>query len=147
MSDDWLDELRQLHESDKARQQAAAEPLDLSILSAQLNQQAADLLRQVDAHNLLRQVQKALLNGKGIIDIFEHTNRYERAISLAWQGPISAARKPNAKDPEDYLYILIGVYQGKLYVNDEEVSPVTPEALKIALRKAAQNPGRAGPLK
>jgi hypothetical protein len=143
MSDNWLDELHQLHEQDKARHEAAVEQLDLSVLASQRNKEAADLLRQVDALNLLRQVQKALLNGKGVLDIFQQTQRYERAISLAWQGSISAARKPDPKNPEAYQYILIGVRQGKLYVNDKEVAPVTPEALKIALLEAAKKPGRS----
>jgi hypothetical protein len=143
MNDNWLDELRQLHELDKANHQAAVEQLDLSILPSQRNKEAADLLRQVDALNLLRQVQKALLNGKGVLDIFEQTKRYERAISLAWQGSISAARKPDPKNPEAYQYILIGVRRGKLYVNDKEVTPVTSEALKRALVEAAKKPSRS----
>lgn len=143
MSDNWLDELHQLHEQDKASRQAAMEQLDLSILPSQPGKQAADLLRQADALNLLRQVQKALLKGKGVIDIFEQTQRYERAVSLAWQGPISAARKPDPKNPEKYQYILIGVREGQLYVNDKEVNPVTPEALKKALVETAKKPGRS----
>ena len=143
MGDNWLDELRQLHEQDKTSQQADIEQLDLSVLSAQRVKQAADLLRQADAHNLLRQVQKALLNGKGVIDVFEHTKRYDRTISLAWQGPISAARKPDPKNPEAYQYILIGVRAGRIYVNDKEMTPATPEALKIALLEAAKKPARS----
>jgi hypothetical protein len=143
MNDNWLDELHQLHEQDKTRHEAAVEQLDLSVLPSQRVKEAADLLRQVDALNLLRQVQKALLNGKGVLDIFEQTKRYERAISLAWQGPISAARKPDPKNPEAYQYILIGVRQGKLYVNDKEVTPVTSEALKRALVEASKKPGRS----
>ncbi len=141
MGDDWLNELRQLHEADKARQQAVVEPLDLSLLTAQRNQQAADLLRQVDAHNLLRQVQKALLGGKGTIEIFKQTKSYEGAISLIWQGSLSTARKPNRKEAEAYDYILIGARQDQLYVNGQEVEPATSAALKIALLKAAKNPG------
>ena len=143
MNDSWLDEIRQLHDQDKASRQAAVEPLDLSVLPSPPGKQAADLLRQADALNLLRQVQKALLNGKGVLDVFEQTKRYERAVSLAWQGPISAARKPDPKNPVEYQYILIGVGEGKLYVNDKEVNPVTPDALKVALVEAAKKPGRS----
>lgn len=144
MSDDWLDELHQLRDQDKASQQAAIEPLDLSVLAAKhAAQQAADLLRQTNAHNLLRQVQKALLDGKGVLDVFEKSDRYERAISLSWQGSISAARKPDPKNPEAYQYILIGVREGKLYVNDKEVPLPTSEALKKALVEAAKKPGRS----
>lgn len=144
MSDDWLDELHQLHEQDKASQQADIEQLDLSILaSKQAAQQAVDLLRQTNAHNLLRQMQKALLEGKGVLDVFGKSDRYDRAISLSWQGSISAARKPDPKNPEAYQFILIGVREGKLYVNDKEVAPTTPEVLKKALVAAAKNPGRS----
>jgi len=118
------------------------EQLDLNVLPSQREKQAADLIRQADVHNLLRQVQKALLGGKGIIDFIEHESDYERVITLVWQGPISAAHNPDPEDPEAYQYILVGVRQGKLYVNGKEVSPVVPEALKVALVKAAKKPGR-----
>ncbi|NJN96978.1 MAG: hypothetical protein HC875_24220 [Anaerolineales bacterium] len=143
MSDDWLNQLRQLRERDKASRQPVEEVVDLSVLQAQRVQQAADLLRQADALNLLRQVQKALLDGKGILDVFEQTQRYDRAISLAWQGSISEARKPDPKSAEAYQYILIGVREGKLYVNDKEVVPASPEILKKALVEAARKPGRS----
>jgi hypothetical protein len=143
MSDNWLNELRQLREQDKISRQPTVESLDLSLLAVQRAQQAADLLRQADALNLLRQVQKALLDGKGVLDIFEQTQRYDRAISLAWQGPLSEARKPDPKSTEAYQYILIGVRQGTLYVNDKKVTPATPQALKIALVEAARKPGQS----
>jgi hypothetical protein len=144
MSDDWLEELHQLREQDKASRQAE-EQLDLSVLPAQQERQAADLLRQADAHNLLRRVQKALLGGKGVIDFLDQKSHYDRVMTLMWQGPISAARNPDPEDPEAYQYILIGVRQSKLYVNGKEVTPVTPEALKVALVNAAKKPGRAQP--
>lgn len=143
MSDDWLTQLRQLRERDKTSRQPVEEVVDLSVLQAQRVQQAADLLRQADALNLLRQVQKALLDGKGVLDVFEQTQRYDRAISLAWQGSISEARKPDPKSTEAYQYILIGVREGKLYVNDKEVVPASPEVLKEALLEAAKKPGRS----
>jgi hypothetical protein len=64
-------------------------------------------------------------------------------MSLAWQGPISEARKPDPKSTEAYQYILIGVREGKLYVNDKEVAVATPETLKQALVEAAKKPGRS----
>lgn len=143
MSDDWLNQLRQLRERDKASRQPVEEAVDLSVLLAQRVQQAADLLRQADALNLLRQVQKALLDGKGILDVFSQTQRYDRAISLAWQGPISEARKPDPKSTEPYQYILIGVKEDKLYINDKEVAAASPEVLKEALLEAAKKPGRS----
>jgi hypothetical protein len=143
MSDDWLTQLRQLRERDKTSRQPVEEVVDLSVLQAQRVQQAADLLRQADALNLLRQVQKALLDGKGVLDVFEQTQRYDRAISLAWQGSISEARKPDPKSTEAYQYILIGVREGKLYVNDKEIAAASPEKLKNALVEAAKKPGRS----
>ncbi len=145
MSNDWLDELYNLRAVDKSRRQAETDLLDLQALAAQRDQQAADILRQTDAHNLLRRVQKALLDGKGLIDFFEHESEFERLMTLLWQGPLSAARSPNPEDPEEYQYIAIGVRRGKLYVNDDEVASLTSEALQKALVKAAKNPGRTRP--
>ena len=144
MSDDWLGELRQLHEADKAKHQAE--------IKAQQEQQqkkkaqrdkAIELLRQSQAHELLRQVQRELLAGQGTLDILDGTSDYERVVTLVWQGPISAAQRPNPDHPEEYNYILVGVRRDKLWVNGKRVSSATPEALKVALLKACKNPGRA----
>lgn len=137
---DWLDELHQLREEDKAQRQADLKSLNLSVLTSQQVETTTLLLHRCDAHNLLRRLQKVLLDGKGTIDIFEQKSNYDRIITLAWQGPISAARIPDPEDPEDYNYIYVGVKRGKVYVNGEELSPVTPDALKPALVKAAKNP-------
>ena len=59
MSDDWLNELQKLREEDEAKRQAELDELDLSVISRQ--NQAAQILRDSDAHNLLRKVQKVLL--------------------------------------------------------------------------------------
>lgn len=138
MSDEWLEQLRQLHEADKTKHEAEApkeqEPPPQS--------RASELLRQSDAHQLLRQVQKALLGGEGVLDIFDRAGNYDRVITLAWQGPISAARKPNPNDPEPYNYILVGVRKDKLWVNGKSLPETTPEALKAALVEASKKPGR-----
>ena len=138
MSDDWLEQIQQLHETDKIEQQAniqkEAPPASQT--------QASDLLRRSKAHTLLRQVQKALLNGGGMLDIFDRAGDYERVITLAWQGPISAARKPNPDDPTPYHYILVGVRQDDLWVNGKKLRQATPEALKKALLWASKNPGQ-----
>ncbi len=139
MSDDWLEQLHQLHEVDKTKHQPKVKPKEQQ--QNKLNQ-AADLLRQSKAHNLLRQIQKTLLKGGGLLDIFDAAGRYDRVITLAWQGPISAARKPNPDDPEDYRYILVGVRRGKLWVNGKSLSSASPESLKAALLQACKNPGR-----
>jgi hypothetical protein len=138
MSDEWLEQLHQLHEADKAQHQAEAKKKQQQV---QRNP-ASDLLRQSKAHELLRQVQRALLGGQGTLDIFDRAGDYERVITLAWQGTISAADRPDPDDPKEYNYILVGVRQGKLWVNGKQVPSATPEALKVALLKASKNPGR-----
>jgi hypothetical protein len=139
MSDDWLDQLRELHEKDKAEQLAKTKPAPPVEIK---RSQASDLLRQSQAHGLLRQVQKVLLNGQGALDIFDKAGNYDRVISLAWQGPISNARKPSPDDPSEYSYILVGVRQDKLWVNDKPLPAASPEALKPALLEACKNPKR-----
>jgi hypothetical protein len=137
---DWLDELNELREADKARREAQAktQPVDLNVLRREL---ASLTLRKCEAHKLLRRVQGVLLAGKGLIDI-ERTGEYDRAITLLWQGPISAARLPRADDLDEVYSIVIGAKGNDLYVNGRQVSPVTPEALKSVLVWAAGNPIR-----
>ncbi|MBN1218035.1 MAG: hypothetical protein JXM69_03820 [Anaerolineae bacterium] len=138
MSDEWLDQLRQLHEADKAQREAEAPPKP----AQPPENRASDILRQSEAHKLLREVQKVLLNGGGTLDIFDRAADYDRVITLAWQGPISAARKPDPDDPEPYHYILVGVRNEKLWVNGKLLRETTPQVLKAALLEASQNPGR-----
>jgi hypothetical protein len=137
VSDDWLEELQQLHEADKVKHQAPQQDEQKPPQT-----EASDLLRKSNAHILLRQTQKVLLDGGGVLDIFDRAGDYERVITLAWQGPISAARKPNPDDPTPYHYILVGVRQGKLWVNGKKLRQATPEALKTALLWASKNPGQ-----
>lgn len=139
MNDDWLQQLRQLREDDLARQRNSLEAKK-QVQSPQ--RQASDLLRQARAHELLRQVQRTLLDGQGLLDIFERKGQYDRVLTLVWQGPISAARKPDPDDPAGYSYILVGVREGRLWVNGKALSEATPAALKAALVLAARNPGR-----
>ena len=140
MSDDWLEELQKLRAEDEARQQVQEEPVDMSVINRQ--NRAGQALRQCDAHNLLRKVQKVLLGGKGIIDIFDTTQQYDRAIALIWQGPISNARLPRPDDPDDYLYILVGAKGDQVYVNHRRLKNITPEGLKAALLWASKKPER-----
>ena len=140
MSDDWLTQLEQLHNTDKAKQQTEAEKQAQQQEQTKQNR-AVELLRDSNAHELLRQVQKVLLDGKGTLDIFEKKGKYDRAIVLAWQGPISNAHRPDPKDPADYQYILVGVHQNELWVNGKSVKDATPEALQTELLEAAKNPG------
>jgi hypothetical protein len=138
MSDEWLEQLQQLHEADKAKRQAKVKEKEQQAQE----DQASDLLRQSKAHELLRQVQRVFLAGQGTLDIFDRAGNYEQVITLVWQGSISAAHRPNPDDPEEYNYILVGVRQGKLWVNGKRVPSATPEALKTALLQACKNPKR-----
>jgi hypothetical protein len=138
VSDEWLDELKELHDKDKAEQR----PKRQDMKQPDRLQQAEAIMRQSTAHQLLRQVQKVLLRGKGVLEIYDGASQYDRAIALIWQGPISAARKPNPNDAEDYRYILVGVRDGQVWVNGKALPAATPEALKAALLDASKNPGR-----
>lgn len=143
MNNDWLGELNRLHEEDK-RKQAAEEAkkedvkLNLSVLGR--DEKANKALKMSNAHKLLRHVQSVLLNGKGLIDVFDRTREYDRAIALVWQGPISQARVPDPEDPADYHYILVGAKGDKLFVNGQKLQSNIPETLKPALVRAAKNP-------
>ena len=141
MCDDWLAELSQLHEEDKVKHlaKAEAEAKKRQEEEARKNQ-VSQLLRQSRAYELLRDVQKALLAGKGVLDVFEASDNYDRTITLAWQGAISNARRPNPEDPDNCYSIQVGVRQGRVWVNGKPLSSPTPEALKIALLKAGKNP-------
>ena len=139
MDSEWLNQLRHLREADRLKQPSAEEQKE-QIQTEQ--RQASELLRRSRAHELLRQVQKALLGGQGLLDIFERKGQYDRVLTLVWQGPISAARKPDPDDPAQYNYILVGIRQGKLWVNGKSLPEATPEALKAALLEACKKPGR-----
>ena len=140
MSDDWLDELRKVREEDQARVEAEIDELNLQVLDRK--NQAIEVLRQSDAHNLLRKVQKVLLGSKGVIDILDTTEQYDRALTLAWQGSISNARVPRTEDPDDYHYILVGAKGDQLFVNGKLLKSATPDMLKSALVWASKNPLR-----
>lgn len=90
--DEWQNQLRQIHDTDKERGQAketglaATEP----VITAEL------LLRQCRAHELLRRVQNMLLNGGGKLQFDENVGGYEQALVLMWNGPISDATKPTS---------------------------------------------------
>jgi hypothetical protein len=135
----WLEQIRQLHEADKLRLQAeqAREKRAQAEPGA-----AAKLLSQTQAHLLMRQVQSVLLNGGGRLEIVEQPEDYDRAIVLMWQGPISAARRPDQAG-EDYSYILVAVRQNKVWVNGKAIAATTPEALKAGLLAACKKPRRS----
>jgi hypothetical protein len=141
VSDDWLNQLRQLHDADKARLEAEAHKTEASQQQALARlDEAVTLLRHVKAHELLRQVQKALLDGKGTLGLHQNPKDYDRAIVLAWTGSIGDAKRPNLKSSEPYHYIMVAARDGKLWINDMALSVPTSAAMKKALLEAAKNP-------
>jgi hypothetical protein len=133
---DWLDELENIRKDDEAKHKK--ENIKPPVLSS--HEQAVNALKACDAHNLLRRMQNVLLLGKGLIDIFDRTNEYDRAITLVWQGPISKARIPNTEDSAAFQYIMVGANGSKVFVNGRPIKSNTPEILKKALVWAAKNP-------
>lgn len=127
--DAWLAELERLRAEDKAVQDAAAAQ---ARLVEQQQQKAAQLMQDSHAHELLRQVQKALLAGKGVLRFYTHSGGYDQAVALLWQGPISQAEKPVKDDKAEGL-ILVGTREGQLWVNEVKVPEPTAQALKQAL--------------
>ncbi|MCB0209052.1 MAG: hypothetical protein KDJ52_06975 [Anaerolineae bacterium] len=138
MTDSWLDDLEQLRRADEIKRAKSTPATNTSASKA--HEEATEALKQSQAHNLLRQVRKVLLHNNGTIDIFEESDKYDRVISLIWQGPISNARRPDPRDPADFNYIMIGAKGKQLYVNNRPLRQISPEALKAALLKAAQKP-------
>jgi hypothetical protein len=136
VSDPWLDQLRRLYDEDKAKRDAKKPKKPAKPPASR----AGEILRKSQAHQSLRDVQKFLLNGGGTLDIFDRADDYDRGITLAWQGPISAARKPDINDPEPYNYILVGVRDNALWVNGKRLADNKPDTLKMALLEASKNP-------
>ncbi|MEM7346837.1 MAG: hypothetical protein AAF485_21570 [Chloroflexota bacterium] len=139
MSDDWLDQLQQIRDEDQAEHDAVTRKKQAKV---EQHNKALDLLRKYHVHELLRQIQKTLLSGHGTLDIFDIPHKYERVITLSWQGPVSAARKPATKDDEPYNYIMVGVRQGHLWINDKKIKKPNEQTIKAALLEACRKPKR-----
>jgi hypothetical protein len=143
MPSDWLDDLNQIREDDKAKLEEVNRTLDSSLLDKKNSQaKSIHLLAVCDAHNSLRKMNRVLLDGKGIIDIFDTSEKYDRVMTLVWQGPVSAARPPSQNDASDAFYIMVGAKDDKIFVNGKALKGTTPEALKAALVNAARKPAR-----
>lgn len=132
-ADEWVAQLREVYETDKARQQAKetssadSEP----VLTSEL------LLQQCKAHELMRQVQKTLLDGRGKLQFYEDVGGYDRAIVLMWVGTISDASEPASIEEVD-ASIIVGANGEGIFVNDTRLSEATPGALRQALLDVAQ---------
>lgn len=131
--DEWQDQLRRIHDSDKARRQAeetsqaATEP----VITVEL------LLRQCRAHELLRQVQNMLLNGGGRLQFYENVGGYEQAVVLMWNGSISNATKPPSIEDVDAA-IIVGANAEGVFLNDAALPEASPDVLKEALLDLAR---------
>lgn len=133
-NDSWLNELQKLYEADKVKQETAeAEAKRVT----ERQQQAAQIMQDSRAHELLRQVQKALLSGQGVLRFYTNAGGYDQAVALLWQGPISRAEKPVKDEKADGL-ILVGTRDGELWVNEAPLLETTPQALKEALLEACR---------
>ncbi len=136
--DDWLGELGKIRD-EAIEEKERLKTLDLSVLKR--SKQASDLLKVVDAHNLLRKTNSVLLGGKGLID-FQLSQKYDSSIGLMWQGSVAEAHKPDPNDKSDIFQILIGVKDKHIFVNGKRLKFNTPEDLKTALVQAAKKPNR-----
>jgi len=75
---DWLDDLRQFRESKLAADQPKVTPSEPPPITAD------DLFRQCKALELLRQVQKALLGGEGLLNVPIQQKQYEKVMTLVF---------------------------------------------------------------
>ena len=133
--EDWLAELRKLHTVDQRKRRHTAG-------KAEEIRPQADLLKQAKAYPLMRQVQKNFLNGGGLLDASEGVGRYDRAVTLVWQGSVSEPRRPNPKDPSDYFYVQVGLRRGDLWVNNRRTPAKTMAELRHYILKACQSPAK-----
>jgi hypothetical protein len=131
--DDWRSQLRQIYEVDRVRQQAQEERDE----TPEPEIVAEALLRRCRAHDLMRQVQKTLLNGGGKLQFYEEVGGYDQAVVLMWSGPISAATKPASIADVDAA-IIVGANDGGVFVNDSQLAEASPEALKQVLLELAR---------
>lgn len=131
--EEWLAQLRQVYETDKARQEAK----EKRQAEGEPEVTTEQLLKRCRAHELMRQVQKTLLNGEGRLQFYEDVGGYERAVVLMWKGPISDASKPaSIEDVEGS--IIVGATDEGIFVNDNKLSEVSPEALRQTLLELAR---------
>jgi hypothetical protein len=131
--DEWTSQIRQIYEMDKARreaQQSSEVAPDPQIIASQL-------LQECRAHELMRQLQKALLDGRGKLQFYEKVGGYEQAVALMWAGPISDASQPADIQDVDAA-IIVGANTEGLFVNDSRLPEHSPEALKQRLLELAR---------
>jgi len=136
---DWLDDLYKIRREDEERENKHKKDtsLDLSVLGRR--DQAISAMRVIEAHKLLRRVNDALLNGKGIIKDIQDA-QYDQGLALIWQGPVSKARPPRLDDPDNCRFIIVTARGKQVFVNHNPLKGITPEEFKAALVKAAKEP-------
>lgn len=136
---DWLDDLYNIRREDEERlnkHKKDASP-DLSVVEQR--DQAISAMRVIEAHKILRRVNDALLNGKGIIKDIQDA-KYDQGLALIWQGPVSQARPPRPNDADKCRFIMVTAKGKQVFVNHTPLKNITPEEFKAALVKAAKKP-------
>lgn len=136
---DWLDDLYNIRREDEERlnKHKKDAPLDLSVLGRR--EQAVSAMRVIEAHKILRRVNDALLNGKGVIKDIQDA-KYDQGLALIWQGPVSQARPPRPEDSDKCRFIIVTAKGKQVFVNHTPLKNITPEEFKAALVKAAKEP-------
>lgn len=134
-NDDWLKELQLIREEAKAEQRE--KQAEREAKAAQLKS-TVDLLKQVNGLEFLRDIQKNVLNGQGLLEQLDDTGKYERALALRWDGPMAAPTRPKDEGQAQHG-ILIGVAKNQLFVNENLVSPATSQALQKSLLQLLRN--------
>ncbi|MCB9098237.1 MAG: hypothetical protein H6632_01765 [Anaerolineales bacterium] len=128
-NDDWLTELQLIREEAKAEQREKQAAHEAKV--AQLKS-TVDLLKQVNGLEFLRDIQKNVLNGQGLLEQLDDTGKYDRALALKWDGSIAAPTRPKEEGQAQHG-ILIGVTKDQLFVNENLVSPATSQSLQKSL--------------
>lgn len=136
---DWLDDLYNIRREDEERlnKHKKDASLDLSVLGRR--EQAVSAMRVIEAHKILRRVNDALLNGKGVIKDIQDA-KYDQGLALIWQGPVSQARPPRPEDSDKCRFIMVTAKGKQVFVNHTPLKNITPEEFKAALVKAAKEP-------
>lgn len=128
MKMDWKEELLRIRQGVDTSSDDNTQ--DLSDLDEQL-------LRDISALRLLREINQFLLNGKGRIETFHNRNNYRIIMALLWDGFIGSPQNPSL-EKRNQNRIFIGVVDRKIYVNGSEVKPATTESLQQALLAKAK---------
>jgi len=125
----WKEELL------KVRQEAQTAPS--SDDSRSIDRTDQQLLADIAALRLLREMNQVLFRGRARIESVRNKDKYRYIIALLWDDSIRSPRFPTLKS-EKMNSIFVGVAGGKVYVNGKEVKPITTENLQASLLAQAR---------